>query len=359
VPDPAAFRSEFPVLDRLEYLNAGTTGPIPRRAAEAAAAQLAADAADGRSGNDYFGAVVEASERLRARYAALLGCAPIEVGLTRSATDGVNTALGVLELRAGDEVLTSDEEHPGVSAPLALAARRQGIEVRVAPFASLADAVGPRTRLVATSHVSWVSGRVVDSAALAATGASVLLDGAQGLGAVAVDVRALGCDFYAASGQKWLCGPEGTGCLYVRESLCADAPPTWPTYMSLSDPGRAEELPPKPAAARFDMGLPAVHLAWAHASLEVLEEAGVDWVHERAVGLAARFASDLAGRGLEVAPRDASTLVAWHDADAAASVERLRAEGFVVRDLPGRGLVRASVGAWSSEEALERLAGLA
>ena len=73
---------------------------------------------------------------------------------------------------------------------------------------------------MACSHVSWVSGQVVDTAALAATGVPVLLDAAQGVGAVPVDVHALGCAFYAGSGQKWLCGPEGSGCLYVsREQL--------------------------------------------------------------------------------------------------------------------------------------------
>src|SRR5947199_356598 len=72
------------------------------------------------------------------------------------------------------------------------------------------------TRLVACSHVSWVSGQVVDASTLAASGAAVLLDAAQGIGAVPVDAYALGCDYYAASGQKWLCGPEGSGCLFVR-----------------------------------------------------------------------------------------------------------------------------------------------
>ena len=86
----------------------------------------------------------------------------------------------------------------------------------------------PSTRLVACSHVSWLNGQVVDTDALRGAGAPVLLDGAQGIGAVPVDVAALGCDYYAASGQKWLCGPSGSGYLYVRRDAstsCRRPPP--------------------------------------------------------------------------------------------------------------------------------------
>src|SRR5665811_1101445 len=97
-----------------------------------------------------------------------------------------------LDLHAGDEILTSDEEHPGLLAPLARAQRLHGVTVQVAPFAGLAAAVTPATRLIATSHVSWVSGRLIDHAALRATEVPFLLDAAQGIGAVPVDVAVLG-----------------------------------------------------------------------------------------------------------------------------------------------------------------------
>jgi selenocysteine lyase/cysteine desulfurase len=87
----------------------------------------------------------------------------------------------------------------------------------------------------------------------------------------------------------------------------------------------------------------------------VLEEAGLDWVHERAASLAASLAAQLADRGLAVLPRGRSTLVSWKHEDPAGEVERLGSEGFVVRQIPAFGIVRASVGAWSSEEELERL----
>jgi len=349
-------RAQFPVLERIEYLNAGTTGPVPRRGYEAALGSLRRQLDEGRSGHEFFERCVERIDLLRARAAALMTADLAEIALTGSTTDGVNAALGALELGARDEVLTSDEEHPGVLAPLGRLRERLGVSVRVVPFAELAAAVGPRTRVVACSHVSWRTGQVVDSAALAATDALVLLDGAQGLGAVPVDVRALGCDFYAASGQKWLCGPNGIGYLYARAGVVADLPAPWPGYGNLADPTRGLEFDLHPDARRLSVGFPPPHhVDWALAALDVLEGAGLAELQARAADLA----DGLAGRlGSRVKPRGRSTLVTWAVEDPEAEVARLAGEGYAIRDLPGTGTVRASVGAWSSETALDRLAEL-
>jgi L-cysteine/cystine lyase len=349
-------RSQFPVLERIEYLNTGTTGPIPRAAHEAALRSLSEQVEEGRSGSDFFDRCVARLGLLRERVAGLLGADAASVALTGSTTDGVNSAISALELGPGDEVLTSDEEHPGVLAPLGALRERRGVTVRVAPFDDLAAAVGPRTRLIACSHVSWVTGSVVDAAALATTPALVLLDGAQGLGAVQLDMGELGCDFYAASGQKWLCGPNGLGYLYARSELAIELTPPWPSFSSLAEPSKALELDLHPDARRLSVGFPpAHHVEWALAALDVLEQADLEAGYARAADLAAGLAVRL---GERARPRGRSTLVAWEVADPEAEVERLRAEGFGVRHLPGRGTVRASVGAWSSEAALERLAEL-
>jgi L-cysteine/cystine lyase len=358
--DPITFRAQFPVFDRLSYMNAGTEGPIPRRAVEAVKLRIAYEAEHGRSGRPYFDDLMDLAGRLRAGYAEALGCEAEEVALTGSTTDGVNTVIAGLDLRPGDEVLTSDEEHPGVLAPLGRARRRHGISVRTAPFARIAEAVTSSTRLVACSHVSWVGGKVVDVAALRATGVPFLLDGAQGLGAVPLNVSELGCDYYAASGQKWLCGPEGSGCLFVRADRLEDLLVPWPGYGSVADAELALEFEMAPGTRRLDHGFPvAMRSAWALGSLAVLGEAGWEWVHERAASFAASLANMLAERGLEVQPRDRSTLVSWKADDPGAEVERLAAEQVIVRSIPSLGLVRASVGAWSSEEEIERLAELA
>jgi L-cysteine/cystine lyase len=360
VTEPQAFRAQFPVLERVAYLNAGTEGPVPRRAADAVHRRVELETTQGRSGRAYFDGLMEVAADLRAAYAEVLGCEPHEAALTGSTTDGVNTVLSGLELGPGDEVLTTDEEHPGLLAPLGLARRRHGIKVRVVPFSQIAAEVSGGTRLVACSHVSWVSGRIVDAQALAESDVPVLLDAAQALGAVPVDVRALGCDFYAASGQKWLCGPEGSGCLFVREDRLEELLVPWPGYGSLADPEHALEFLPAAGVARLDHGFAAgVRCAWALASLQALGQAGWGWIHDRAASLAAELADRLAGEGLDVWPRGRSTLVAWKVPDAEAEVKRMASAGFIVRSIPALGLVRASVGAWSSEEELESLVTLA
>lgn len=360
VTDAVAFRAQFPVLAEKAYLNAGTEGPLPVAAADAVRDRLAYETTHGRSGMDYIQTVKGLAEQARAGYARALGADPADVALTGSTTDGCNTVLAGLDLRPGEQIVTSDEEHPGLLAPLGRL-RRRGVEVVVAPFARLAEAVTARTRLVACSHVSWVNGQVVDTEALTATGVPFLLDAAQGLGAVPVDVSVLGCAFYAASGQKWLCGPEGTGALFVRRDMLDELLVPWPGYASLAPGTDPLDFEPAPDAARLDHGFPpGFRSVWALASLAVLEAAGWDWVHERAATLAASLAEQLAARGLDVAPRGRSTLVSWRAEDPVAEVDRLAAAGVVVRSIPSHGgLLRASPGAWSTEEEIARLVELA
>jgi len=353
-------RAQFPVLERVAYLNAGTNGPVPRAGIEAAEASLREQLEQGRSSKPWFEHQVERIGQLRERVATLLGATAGDVAVTGSTTDGVNAVLHAFDIRPGDEILTSDEEHPGVLGPLATARDARGARVRVVPFEELPDEVGPDTRFVVCSHVSWATGRVMDTRPLAASGALVALDGAQGLGAVPIDVRALGCDFYAASGQKWLCGPGGMGYLYADPELLPELPAPWSGYHALEDPERGLDPALWPDARRLGTGFPVPHhVEWAHASLDALEGAGFARVHERGIELAERLAQLLRERGVTVAPRGASTLVSFEVPDPPAFTERAAAEGLVVRGIPGRPLARASVGAWNNDEEIERLAGLA
>ncbi len=349
-----ALRHQFPVLERVAYLNAGTDGPLPAAAAQAGAEELLGEARRGRA-REHFERRAEMSAALRASYARALGCEASDVALTTCTTEGLSIVIDGLDLREGEEILTSDEEHPGLLGVLAAAREAHGVVVRMAPLERIVEAVGPRTRLVACSHVSWMTGRLAP-AALAELDVPVVLDGAQGVGAVEVDVRALGCDAYAGAGQKWLCGPDGTGMLYVAPSLRARVRATRRGYGNLLDPDAGLDARLHEDARRFDtLALSAETLATALAAVQVLEDAGWTAVHERALALAGSLVEQLESIGRAVAPRGPTTLVSFASADPPLERAALSEQHIVLRDVPRRPWLRASVGAWNDEHDLDRL----
>jgi selenocysteine lyase/cysteine desulfurase len=352
--DHSALRAEFPVLRTKAYLNAGTDGPLPAGAVAAVAAELEREANDGRAAA-HFKRRGELAGELRREYAELLGCAPAELALTSCTSEGIAQVVSGLELSPGDEILTSDEEHPGLLGALSAARELCGVSVREVPLARIAGEVGPRTRLVACAHVGWMSGSLAPGE-LAEAEPPVLLDGAQGVGAIPVDVHALGCDAYAGAGQKWLCGPDGTGMLYVSPALRERMRISRRSFPNLADPDAGLQARPHADARSLDAPvLSAEALACALAAVLVLAAAGWPAVHERARELASRLAAMLTERGRELAPRDQTTLVSFHSEDPEAERTLLVESGVIVRNIPGRPWLRASVGAWNDGQDLDRL----
>ncbi|MCW2967557.1 MAG: aminotransferase class V-fold PLP-dependent enzyme [Solirubrobacteraceae bacterium] len=353
--DAAALRAEFPVCEDRAYLNAGTCGPVPRASA-AALREVAEHAlAEGRA-TGYYERLIETRDRLRAAYAGVLGAQPADVAITTSTSEGIARVLLGLDLAAGDEILIAEHEHGGLIGPLIAARDRFGLSVREVPLAELPSSVGARTRLIACSHVAWTTGEVLGDLGGLPDDLPVLLDGAQGAGAVSIDAAVLGCAFYTGSGQKWMCGPVGTGMLWVspawRERLVAASP----TYMNLEDPslGMATRVWGD-ARAHDTMSLSLESAAAALAAHDTLAAFGWTEVHARGRELAAQAAAALAEAGREVAPRGPSTLVSWTSEDPVAEAARLAEAGVVVRSFGGLPYVRASIGAWNDESDVQRL----
>ena len=350
-------RALFPVLERFAYLNAGTFGPLARPTAEAMAAQLRRDLDEGRSGKAYIDAMTASRRRSRSLLADLLGASEENVTVTYSTTDACNIVLGGLGLRPEDEIVTTDAEHFGLAGPVFAS----GATVRVANVSALGSEqaieailaeVTPRTRLLAVSHVLWTNGVVLDVAALKErTGLPMLVDGAQSIGAIPVTLGAV--DYYTVSGQKWLCGPDSTGALYIAdvESLRI-ARPGYFAQESFEPGGR---YVPRAGAQRFDSGWLSI------ASLEGLATAiglAPDWRFERIRSAAAHCREVLAECVDVVTPPGMAGLVTFRpDDDPEAVTARLLDRGVVVRNLPGTPWVRASCGWWTSDDDVERLAG--
>jgi L-cysteine/cystine lyase len=347
-------RAELPVLERLAYLNAGTNGPLARRTIEAMVDQERAELEEGRGGGAYFERVLALRVEVRAKLAETVGVAAENLALATSTTNGCNIVLAGLGLTAEDEVVTTDGEHFGLIGALAVSpARVRVARVRELPPEEALDVllaeVTPRTRLFALSEICWMTGNRLPAVELKeGSGLPVLVDGAQSAGAIPVDASRV--DFYAFSGQKWLCGPDVTGGLAVAdaERLAIAAP----SYLSQE---RHEELEfePRPGAARFDPGwTPAASLAGLSAALELAPEGRF----ERAAQMAGRCRDLLAERFEVVTAPGQSTLVTFRvEGDSAKLVKRLYEHGVVVRDVPGLGWIRVSCGWWTSEEDLTRL----
>ena len=343
-------RAQFPVLERYAYLQAGSVGPVARGTIEAMRVAEEDGLANGRGSIAQFTRLIEEREALRAEIAALVGVSAETVALTASTTDGCNVVLAGLGLTPEDEVITTTDEHFGLIGPLHMS-RAKVVVVEPDPE-RIAAAVTPRTRLIALSHVLWTTGAVLPVHELRAqAGLPILVDGAQSVGVL--DVEATGLDYYTVSGQKWLCGPEGTGALVVADpEALRIARPSYLAQQSYEPDGTFQA---KDGAARFDPNLtPKAAVAGLRAAIASTPE----WAHARAATLAETFRASLSEAGCDVVvPEERATLVSWRVPvdESADVVARLAEADVIVRDLPGRGLLRASVGWWNDESDLDRL----
>lgn len=216
------------------HLQTGGVGATPRPVFDATVAAMAR--VEANPVRETYGAGLGELEKVRAKASGLLGCTADDIILTTSTTQGMFLVAQGLKLAHGDRILTTDHEHPGGRLCWDWVARRFGVQVDVVPIAPdesdpvavverFADAIGPRTRVVSFSHILFTTGVRLPAAELCRRarehGCWTIVDGAQGPGALPVDVRAIGCHAYAASGHKWLLGPKGTGLLYLSEDLAA------------------------------------------------------------------------------------------------------------------------------------------
>jgi selenocysteine lyase/cysteine desulfurase len=232
--DDAAFwrqvRGRFLLRPGLVHMNAATIGATPRPVVSALTDFLWQVESDPQEG--VFGAAGEQRmEDVRTRAAAFLGADPDEVALTRNTTEGMNHVAQGLELKPGDQILSTNHEHPGGSVCWEWLAERTGAEiVRIEMPATAASAdevvelvarhLTPRTRVCSFSHVCTITGLVMPMATIAELtrprGILLACDGAQAPGMLDVDVHALGVDTYASSSHKWMLAPKGSGLLYIR-----------------------------------------------------------------------------------------------------------------------------------------------
>ncbi len=377
VPDLNEVRRELPAVQNAAYLNTGSYGPLSRSAASAIEEANNQQFNNGRLSLSIGEANRSTASALRSSFARVMGCAGDEVALTHHTTDGMNIATWGVQYRPGDEIVTNSWEHPGGLLPVYAAARRFNLVVRFVPL-SLDDdeeaivdkfdrAIGPRTKLVSVTHVSWKTGAILPIERIAALvhehGGLIAVDGAQSGGAMLLDMEALNADFYAIPGQKWLCGPEGIGALYVNRNRLGELLQTYVGYPSLRSGDAFDEtgifLPP-PGAKRYEIGTtyrPAI--AGMFSGLQWLELLGLDWVFERTQTITRQLRAALAALPsvrLVNTPTHAGLTSFTIDGIAPdTAVERLAQAGVLIRSVPDPTLLRVSSHFFNDESDIHRL----
>ncbi len=332
--DVEQLRAWLPVTRDVAYLNTGWAGPSPEPVLRAITEAMGEEARLGPASAKGLAFVERTAEAARSAIAALIGASAQDVRLTSSTTEGVNVVVHNLDWQQGDGLVICDLAHPALIVPAQLLEDRRGVAVErvtVPPAATQAEvleavnaALGPRTRLVALSHIQFSGLRMPVKEIIEAAhrqGVSVLLDGAQTVGQIPVDVDELGCDFYTLSGQKWLMGPQGTGALYIRpESLSLLTPPytTREIEAGIHAVGPLDEF----AVASQSPGL-AAGLAEA---VRLPAETGLDVIEQRVMGLA-----DLLRHRIASVP--GATLLSPSVPESACGLVTVRLEGWAPVDL--------------------------
>ncbi len=322
--------------------------------------------------------VVQRMEEARASIAAIIGADTRDVALTHAVTEAMNVAAWGIDWRPGDRVVTARQfEHAGSLAALYTARDRFRLDLAMADIGTGGDrervlpafdaAIRPGTRLVSLSHVSHATGAVLPIAAIAKIahdrGALVAVDGAQAVGAMPVDVAALGVDLYAIAGQKWLLGPEGTGALYVSPAALAQVQRTYASFWALEEHDLVGSARPWPDARRFEGTSGVNHsliVGLARSCGWLSMYVGLDWALKRGPALARGVAERLgATPGVRVlTPLESMAgLVTFQVAGwpAGAIVEELGARIFAIsRAVDELDAVRFSVGWFNTEAELDR-----
>ena len=237
-------RQQFPGLLNKAYFNFGGQGPLPNSALAAITSAYERVQQQGPFSGKINAWITQKVTQTRTAIAEELGVAPETITLTENVTAGCNIALWGIDWQAGDRILMTDCEHPGVIAITQELTRRFGVEVSTCPIQNtlnegdpvevIAQHLQPRTRLVILSHLLWNTGQVLPLADIVAVchryeygSVQVLVDAAQSVGSLPLNLSESEVDYYAFTGHKWLCGPAGVGGLYVHPDALHRLNPTY------------------------------------------------------------------------------------------------------------------------------------
>lgn len=376
----AMIRAAMPVTETTTYLNTGTCGPIPQVGQDALAAAAARDFTEGRASMAGFMKAGENKVAAREHIAALTHTRPENIALTHHTTEGMNIVLHGFNWQPGDEIVTTTLEHEGGLLPIYVLRQRYGVTLKMVELDAddtpesmlnkLEAAIGPRTRLMLFSHVAWNTGARLPLEAIVAMGhrhhVLSLVDAAQSAGSIPLDLPASGVDFYAMPGQKWLCGPEGTGALYVRPDRLSLLNPTFVGFTSMENVSMWDfsgYFMPAQGARRFEVGSvyrPGI-AAMAATQAWLADDLGWEWIYARIAHMQAyarQAIGQLEGVTLLTPPGPQAGLLSFTLSggyDPAAIVRHLAEQDIIIRFLRHPYCLRVSTGFYNNEADIDRL----
>ena len=308
----AALRRQFLIPADVVYLNNGTVGSSPMPVVQAiidGAMELEKMVSDDPEIYPLWGYPHENEihAAFRGDLAAFIGATKDEVAIVRNATEANNYIAHGLEMKPGDEVLLSDQEHPGGEEPWNVRAKRYGIVVKkfqlpVPPknkdeiLDRIQSAITPRTRVLFVSHITTTTGVVLPVKEICALARAkdilTAIDGAHVPGMMRLNVAELGCDMYTSSPHKWMFAPKGSGFLYIREEV---QPQVWNTIVT---EGWNE---PQLKAARFmGIGTSNVAMLWGfRAAVKLANDVGIERIEKRHRQMADYIHAEMMKRGAE------------------------------------------------------------
>ena len=239
---------EFPIFQKQHYLNFGSSGPMPMRAVEKIHSHLLLQAKEGPSSPQVMQKYLGEYVRLKELLSKFLNVSCEELGITQNTTEGINIILRGIDWKAGDEIITTGFEHPGLKIPLKRLEADYSVKIKPIQTAGLSQddllknlegGITSKLRMVALSHVDYISGRRLPIKKISKLAKRhnilLLVDGAQAVGAIPVDLWDFGCDFYSFPSHKWLLGPRGIGCLFIAKRRIAMIRPVFTGWCSVND----------------------------------------------------------------------------------------------------------------------------
>lgn len=364
--DPLGIRQDFPVLDEWTYLNSPYIAPSPQSVVDATIAFHQAKASDPIS----LGSMLGEERAMRERFAALVNAGPGEIGVLSTTSEGENIVTAALDLQPGDNVVIDDLHYDTTVFLYEHLVEARGIELRVvenhdgaASVDAFARQVDDRTRVVSVSWVSHQNGYRHDLAALAgiahAHDAYLYVDAIQGVGAVELDVRRTGVDFFTVGGYKWLLAGFGVAPFFVREELLGQIDMDRVGWRQLESEPKPGEYRFYQDARKYGYATPAFGAVYQmRAALDYILGIGVDRIEAHVIPLANTLNSELRSLGFDVLTPagNASPIVAFrHGKDPELAATTFDDARVKVSFREQRTQVRAGIALFNNQADVDRL----